>query len=458
MSIERELKFRLAPRAGTRATRELALGAPIALSTIYFDTPDRLLSRARAALRLRRVGRQWLQAFKCEHAPGSRGEWEVAAPNGTLELARLPRTQIRNASGIDPAALNRRLRPLFETRFTRRATNVRLRDAILEIALDRGAIVAGPRREPILELEIELKSGAPAALLRYAQGLVDPLGLQLSLASKAERGYRLALGEARAPRKWRQPALANAKPHEALATLAAAALEQIAANAEGVVLDGDPEYLHQLRVGMRRLRSLFGAFRALEPKTAPIRRRLRAFNAVLGEARDWDVLAQSLVTAPPAARKARERARALVASAAFNQALVRILSWIEEAPWRTSNESLAAFAAQALERLHRKTLKSARRMKWSEAADRHALRIRVKRLRYASDAFAECFPNAEVRDYLAALEKLQDDFGQLNDIAVARRVMAKSPRQGAREAQLIARAKRDWMAFAHRARFWRAGT
>ena len=456
LSIERELKFRLAPRDGTRVIRELALGAPIALSTIYFDTPHRQLSRARAALRLRRVGRQWLQAFKCEHAPGSRGEWEVAAPNGTLEVARLPRTQIRNASGIDPAALNGQLRPLFETRFTRRATNVRFRDAILEIALDRGAIIAGTRREPILELELELKSGPPGSMLRYAYRLVEPLGLQLSLASKAERGYRLALGEAREPRKWRQPALANAKPHEALARLAAAALEQIAVNAEGMALDGDPEYLHQLRVGMRRLRSLFGAFRALEPKTAPIRRRLRAFNAVLGEARDWDVLARSRVPVPPAGRKARERARALVASAAFNQALVRILRWVDEAPWRTSNEPLAAFAAESLERLHRKTMKTARRMKWSEADDRHALRIRVKRLRYASDAFAECFPSAEVRDYLAALEKLQDDFGQLNDIAVARRVMAPSRRQAAREAMLIARAKRDWAAFVRRAAFWRA--
>lgn len=458
MSTERELKFRLAPRAAARASRELVLGAPLALSSIYFDTPERKLSRARAALRLRRVGRRWLQAFKCERAPGARGEWEVVVPRGTLEVARLPLPEIRNASGIDPASIQRRLKPLFETRFTRRAANVRLPAATLEVALDRGSILAGRRREPILELEIELKSGAPAAMLRYAHTLVQPLGLQLSLASKAERGYRLALGEADTPRKWRRPVLAHARPHEALAKLAAAALEQIAVNAEGMAREGDPEYLHQLRVGMRRLRSLFGAFRALEPKTAPIRRRLRAFNSVLGEARDWDVLAQSLPTVPPAARKARASARALVASPEFNEALVRVLRWIEEAPWRTSHEELASFAAKSLERLHRKAMKTARRMTWSEAADRHALRIRVKRLRYASDAFAECFPAGEVRRYLAALEKLQDDFGELNDIAVARRVLGPSPRDAAREARLIVRAKRDWTAFARRAPFWRAGT
>jgi triphosphatase len=450
MPIERELKFRLALRAAARAERELVLGPGVALSSIYFDTPSRELSRARAALRLRRVGRAWLHAFKCERAPGVRGEWEAAVPRGVLDIARLPLQEIRQASGVDLALLHRRLRPLFETRFTRRAADVRFKDAAVEVALDRGVIVAGGKRAPLLELELELKSGAAARLLRYAQTLVAPLELRLSLASKAERGYRLALGEGEEPRKWRPPDLRDGAPHDALARLAGAALEQITANAEGMAASEDPEYLHQLRVGLRRLRALFGTFKALEPDSRSIRRRLRAISPVLGMARDWDVVAPS----SPSARRARRAARSLIASPAFNELLVRILRWIEEAPWRTTDESLVHFGAQALDRLRRKAMKAASRMDWSDRAARHALRIRVKRLRYGADAFASAFPGPAMARYLTALERLQDDLGELNDIAVARR-LAPALARGEGEKPLIARARRDWDAFAKRAPFWR---
>src|SRR5690242_16238523 len=178
MAIERELKFRLAPRAAAQAAALLSLGPGVALASIYFDTRDRKLSSARAALRLRRVARSWLQAFKCEQAPGARGEWETGVARGALELARLPADEIRRASGIDLRSLERRLRPLFETRFTRRAADLRFDAATLEVALDRGAVIAGAKRAPLLELEIELKSGAAERLMRYAQSLIEPLALQ----------------------------------------------------------------------------------------------------------------------------------------------------------------------------------------------------------------------------------------------------------------------------------------
>ena len=450
MPLERELKFRLAPQAAARAVRELALVRGVALASIYFDTLSHELSRERAALRLRRVGPAWLQTFKCERAPGVRGEWELGVPRAALDLSLFPAEEIRRASGIELAALQRRLAPLFETRFTRRATDIRLKDAVVEVALDRGCLIAGRRREAILELEIELKSGAPRRLLRYAESLVEPLALRLSLAGKAERGYRLALREPPLPRKWRRPDLGDAKPHEALARLAAAAFEQIAANAEGMLAADEAEYLHQLRVGLRRLRSLFAAFHALDPQARVVRRRLRPFGAALGEARDWDVFGASLRSRPAAAKKARAKARALVGSPAFHRALVRILRWIEEAPWRASAEPLGRFAARALDRLQRKAMKP---IDWSDAGERHRRRVRLKRLRYAADAFADCFPRTRTSRYLAALERLQDGFGELNDIAVARR-LGGAPRLDAREERLIARVRRDWAAFEARVPFW----
>ena len=67
----------------------------------------------------------------------------------------------------------------------------------------------------------------------------------------------------RTPQPWRAPALRGATPRGRVPRrVAHAALEQIERNARGVLLADDPEYLHQLRVGVRRLRAALRAFRA----------------------------------------------------------------------------------------------------------------------------------------------------------------------------------------------------
>src|SRR5690242_1504727 len=153
MAIERELKFRLAPRAATRAATALALGPARALCAIYYDTPDEVLRRTRMALRVRREAGAWLQTLKSEISPTARGEWQSTAPSGRLDVARLPREAIRAATGVDIGALAGRLRPQLQTRFTRRTAEIHFDGAIVEAALDRGAIIARARRERILELQ-----------------------------------------------------------------------------------------------------------------------------------------------------------------------------------------------------------------------------------------------------------------------------------------------------------------
>lgn len=472
MAIERELKFRLAPRAASRAAAALALGPAKSFCAVYYDTPDEALRRARIALRVRREDGNWLQTLKCEISPVARGEWQASAPQGRLDVARLPCAAIRKATGVDIAALAGRLRARFETRFRRRAAAIRFDGALVEAALDRGAIIAEKRREPILELELELKRGAPSRLARYAKSLIEPLGLALAVESKAERGYRLAQGEPLAPpRKWQGPRLgAHTPPSEALAMLVGAAVAQAAANAQGVLMSADAEYLHQLRVALRRLRATLAAFKELRPRAKPLKRRLRKLSPKLGAARDWDVFVASLRGGTALARRARSRqrdargaVRIVLQSPAFHGFLVRALQWTEQAPWQPTSEALAPFAARALERLHRRALELARRLDGQDARERHELRIGVKRLRYACDAFAAAFSAPAVAPYLAALERLQDDFGELNDIAVGRRLLAalggepNAERELARrEQQLIDRLPRDWQAFAGRSLFWRA--
>src|ERR1044071_8016273 len=95
-----------------------------------------------------------------------------------------------------------------------------------------------------------------------------------------------------APRKWQAPAVAHgARARQAAAAALNAALDQARANARGAVESTNPEYLHQLRVGLRRYRSALRVFRPLLRKEPRKRRAREAREAMrpLGEARDWDV-------------------------------------------------------------------------------------------------------------------------------------------------------------------------
>jgi len=506
MHIEREIKFRLTPAAARRVARQVHPAGPWRrrmVSNSYYDTANERLRRAGVALRLRRDGTRQLQTLKVESAASglsARAEWEIPAPRGRLDVAAFPREEILAATGLDMTRLATRLRPRFETRFARRSAAVIVDGATrAEISVDRGYVAAGERREPISEIELELKAGDTASLLRYAAAIAKPLGLALEFESKAERGYRLVAGkESPPPRKWRRPCLGElATPSEAFSAILAAALTQAGANAHGVARGGDPEYLHQMRVGLRRLRCALLAFRDLVPKKAakPIAERLRQLMPPFGAARDWDVFCEGLVRlgtqeperaqamAPLLARArakrgmARRRARLAAASPELQAFLLRALRWVSEGPWKgrahKAEGSLDAFAATALERLHRRTLEQAEDIDWSDAERRHRLRIRMKRLRYACDFFAASFAGAAARPYIKGLAALQDILGDLNDIAVARRLLAQiAPRSGApelaagasytrhalaaRERMLVSSLGAAWPTFAKRRPFWRA--
>jgi inorganic triphosphatase YgiF len=485
MQVERELKFSLTPAAARRVARQVRPAGAWRrrmVSNVYYDTANERLRRAGVALRFRRDGARPLQTLKAETSGAAgfsaRAEWEMPAPRGRLDVGAFPREEILAATGLDLARLAPHLRPKFETRFARRSAAVRIdRTTRAEICVDRGYVAAGQLREPISEIEIELKSGQTAALLRYAAALAKPLGLALGFESKAERGYRVAAGVAfPAPRKWRRPRLGErATPSEAFGALFAAALTQVGANAPGVAEGDDPEYLHQMRVGLRRLRSALLAFRDLVPRKAaqPIIARLRGFMPPLGAARDWDVFCEGLARAAAAptllarARakqaSARRAARQTARSAQLQAFLLRALRWVNEGRW-SARVSLIDFAKAALERLHRKALKEARDIDWTDPGRRHRLRIRMKRLRYACDFFSASFAGAAARPYVKGLAALQDILGDLNDIAVARRLLSElalPARQvrsalASRERRLVTALEAAWTSFEKRRPFWKS--
>jgi triphosphatase len=283
------------------------------------------------------------------------------------------------------------------------------------------------------------------------------------------------------PRIWIRPGIAaGASAGEAFIGNVQAALEQIDANAAGAAEGSDPEYLHQLRIGLRRLRSTLRAFHSLlrKRKAAEFDRMLRDILHALGAARDWDVFRRaerddSLVQA--ARRRcaaARRRARGMLCSALFRTTPRSVLAWAKAAPWRSgadSGEHVARFARRSLRRLRDSVREDAEGIDWRNAAQRHKVRVKVKRLRYACECFAPAFRNQKVRPYLKRLRKLQQVLGEMNDTAVQRTLLQELARDpvlrrpaadlrvalAARERELTAEAERAWRGFEAMKPFWR---
>ena len=271
------------------------------------------------------------------------------------------------------------------------------------------------------------------------------------------------------PHKWRPPAHEHyASSQRAFAAVCASALEQIRLNAAGFLRSADPEFLHQLRVGIRRMRAALRAFRRVIPrrKAKALARRLKRFSEPLGAARDWDVLCDWLardkrsgVEVQKKRDAARRNARKAVRSARFAAALATAESL---AASTVRDVPLRELAARVLGRSHRQVMKTARDVHWTDAAQRHALRIRMKRLRYCCEYFSPCYRDGG--RYTEAVRRLQDILGELNDVAVGDALLEDLPRAAPalrarmkdREARLIRRLPRAWSAFAAERPFWTA--
>ncbi|MCO7513115.1 CYTH domain-containing protein [Pseudomonas guariconensis] len=162
----------------------------------YFDTPARDLAAARVALRLRRDGEVIIQTLKCRGQSvaglSERNEYEWYLDKVKLDLKKLD-------DSCWPAQLadldKKTIKPLFTTDFTREYAEIAWgrgkAKVVIEAALDQGFVIAGKRKEAISELELELREGAPEALLELAAELAASLPLMPCDISKAERGYRL---------------------------------------------------------------------------------------------------------------------------------------------------------------------------------------------------------------------------------------------------------------------------
>lgn len=441
---EVELKLELTPEAADIIEASgLLPGDPETAQqrSIYFDTHDRDLARGGLSLRIRRSGGRRVQTIKAEgdSATGlfARSEWERPVENDTPVLDDI--TPIRGL--LDDAT---GLVPIFEVNVERRSWIVCEGDATIEAVLDRGEVVAGERRVPICEIELELKGGDPAALFALARKIDAEAPARPGVQTKAERGY-LLLGPAVTMVKAEPVRLADdITAGEAFRRIVQSCVRQFRRNEALLAVTQEPGALHQARVALRRLRSAFSIFKPiLGDAGVDLREDLRWLASEFGDARNLDVLLERTRPGPLRGRldDAREAAYARVGDALSSprarRLMLDLVEWTTGEDWMDSSggavladQPARTFAAAALGRFRRKVKKGADDLAEADDPTRHEVRKDAKKLRYAVEFFAGLFERKREkrrhRRFANALEGLQDQLGALNDLATAPDMLKKA--------------------------------
>ena len=460
MAVETELKLRIAPGQLARLKRHALLKScsvsrPVTrrLQNIYYDTPKLDLHNSAMALRLRHAGRQWLQTLKgggsVQGGLHQRDEWEVPVKRAALDFSA---TQAVEWDEHLRPSLRKKLKPVFVTDFSRNSRMLDFHGAQIELCMDQGEVRTGQRSMPICELELELKSGKPRQLFELALALLEIVPFELEAVSKAEQGYRLLSGYAGHPVKGVAPVLAGTDTlADALQKLVWSCLQHFQDNLSGVMGHGamagdDAEYLHQMRVALRRLRVVL----RMAEKVRADRQLARLYKDVsdlcvaLGRIREWDVFITQTVQ-PMCARMAghaglqallaaseRQRAACYMELRGPEQArerqrlLLHFAIWMNGAYWKQRTETAQQaqdFATRRLRKLSRRFARSGQQLDTAGAAQLHALRILAKKLRYSAESFATLYDRRKAGSFLDALSEVQDVLGQINDIAVAHRLL-----------------------------------
>ncbi len=434
MPIEMELKLDTT-EAGAAALLASGIAGncegDVVLEAVYFDTPDRALRRQGLSLRIREEDGRIVQAVKAAGtAIGlfTRGEWECAV-DGPWPVADTP-APIADLLGEHFAELA----PLFTVRVVRRLRRIEAEGGTIDLAIDRGEVLAGERCERFHEVELELVSGQRGALFDLARRIEPTAPLRIGVLAKADRGYRLVDALASAIRADPPVLSAAMAPCDAFAAIARSCLRQYRLNEDILLRHPTGEAIHQARVALRRLRAAFALFKALlgDHESIALNHRLRDLARTLGEARDLDVLRGQAPAGPLRDSLAHAREAALqgvtaALSGAAKGLMLDLAQWLDEGAWRDRPPgplTLPDFIAAGLDRLHHKTRRHGRHLARLDDTARHRLRKDAKTLRYAAETAAALFDadrqHHRRKPFLKALQRLQDALGALNDSTVAR--------------------------------------
>ncbi len=499
MPLETELKLQIDPRhiarlRGHPLFKHATHRVSHKVHSVYYDTPDLDLWHAGITLRLRRIeapasskqgsrlrdahvresgaappsagaasasrvtspkgapvppsgGARWVQTIKGGGTVAAglhqRHEFETAITVPVPDFSALGDSGL--AAHFASPRLREHLKPVFVTEFTRISSMLApANGVVIEASIDHGSINSGAAAESVCELELEVKTGPAWRAYQVAMQLLEAVPLCVEDRSKAERGVALHRGTQYKPLKAApSPVAADMTTNTAFKALVLACLAHYTANQRGMLDGADPEYLHQMRVALRRLRSVFATFAPLFPAAVlePPVAETRWLARILGAARDWDVfVAETLppvsvryaqhpgvaaLTRSAALRRAaaNRSARRAVASARGQGLLLALGAWINAETWLEAFDAppaemqrpVSAFAHTVLGVALRRVRKRGRHFANLAPPDLHRLRIAAKKLRYATGFFAPLHDGRNAHDYQDALARLQDELGSYND-------------------------------------------
>ncbi len=440
------------------------------LRSIYYDTPDQVLRHNGIALRLRFDGAGWVQTVKAKNKRHgglhTTQESDCPADGETLRLKLIPDTGLRDR--ITALCRRRDLAPICETRMERTAALVDIAaEGRVELAIDRGEIRAGERCEPYHEVELELVRGEISALFTLTARLFPEGGLRFAPISKAARGYMLAaegrIAEPPAPRH-AHPVLLTRKQtgQTAAREVLRECFDQITQNIDTFRDRDDPEGAHQLRIGLRRFRSASALFRPVigHPNLTRLRAEARWLSREVGLLRDLDMaltdlLAPEAEACPeepgfalltdllaPRRQTQRDRVREVLTSARTQAFLLDLARFIETRGWLRPDDFAQDYR---LSRPAKKLVRRAIHNRWKACETRaegietlsidarHALRKELKKLRYAMEFLAPLLPRKRTKSALRRLKRLQDVFGELNDLSTVERLLLAPDAPGRRD-------------------------
>lgn len=458
MAKEIELKLRISVADIPRLKRHPALKMAQAARartrmfySIYYDTQQLSLLDNGLSLRLRRVSGKWRQTIKYQGTSlaglHNRQELETELTHQQIDITNLQQPKLKHL--LTELLSKQSLKPLFKTDVKRTEWQLCFDNGDqVEMVLDQGQLKTEHQSEPISEIELELKSGHVGRLFEFASALQTTIPLAVENKSKAERGYGYY--------KKKKPGICKIMPaklkrnmsgHLAFKQILWQCLEQLQGNLDMVLHGNDIEGLHQMRIALRRMRSAFNVFRQLADK--PSRKKLEQEVAwlikVLGEARDLDVFISQ--TMPPLVEQLQQPClnllveqaeqakistyktiRKVLQSPRYHHFILMLADWVENERWRSeSSEELTVcdISQTMLTKRYTQLKQRGKKLKKATAKQRHQTRIAAKKLRYVSQFFAEFYPQKKTKPFLKSLAKLQDELGQINDIAVTEGLVTK---------------------------------
>jgi triphosphatase len=329
----------------------------------------------------------------------------------------------------------------------RRSQRLLIGDAEVMLNLIQGHLRAVAAEREVARMVL---TGPAPAVLDLARRLAAALPLLPPSQSLGAEAISLATGQVPPPRRHGAPDTSEAASAEACFTMAIGHLLEVALQVAPIARTGlDIEGVHQLRVALRRLRSLLKVFRPITgcKQGRALDGVLRDMLGLLGPARDWDVFLagigagmeallpedKRLKSLLRAAEAKRQAAYAALAEAldgpGWRAAVISGLAFLLEKPWRAGadEERLGLldappqdFAALVLDKRWRRLLEAGAEIETLPDEALHELRLDAKRLRYASEVFAPVFPKKAARRFQRRLAALQEELGRSNDAAVAR--------------------------------------